>query len=171
MKQLFSFILLAFAPGVFSQTPISQPVKSSGLPAVSPDASIFFTTGTLMINIEEFIQGDGNDLSPTYVNNIAGKSTSVAYVKEFTENKFEVKIAPNPTFDWITFEVPKVDIGNYTFQLIDITGDVVVEFEELSVKKVTFNTQFIHNGTYLVRIEQESTRDWSMYKIIKAQSE
>lgn len=171
MKLLMCILLASLSFGSFSQVPISQPVRSSGVPNANPVGSIFFTADkTLLINIEEYID-DGNQLSSGSTNNVTGKTNVVTYVKEFSDNKFDVNVFPNPAFDWITFEVPDSDFGKITFQFIDVSGEVVIDMNNLPLRKVVFNTEFMHKGTYIVRIEQESSGDWSMYKVVKANNQ
>lgn len=88
---------------------------------------------------------------------------------EFNGETNAINIYPNPTENDIHIRWEK-PIDSYSIQLIDLTGKVIQEYNQSSnevFNETTFETNFIQNGTYLIRIESNGEIKTEKITIIK----
>ena len=79
-----------------------------------------------------------------------------------------LKIQPNPFHDILTLECSDC-IGNYSLRMIDISGKVILEFQDQTINDLnnglTTFTKDLHQGIYFVQIIQDGIA--SSHKIVK----
>jgi len=66
------------------------------------------------------------------------------------------QLFPNPATDLVTFDFPLVNNNNLLISIYDITGNVVLQQNNLSTQN-TISTKNLISGTYLIQIIQDDT--------------
>lgn len=77
-----------------------------------------------------------------------------AKVSNVDNNITSVDIFPNPTSEFLHFTMKLKELSKVSFELIDLSGRVIIVQNEIEVKEGTqeMNVSAIPNGTYLIRI-------------------
>ncbi len=82
--------------------------------------------------------------------------------EEKPEDKFQIKINPNPVYDIAQIALKINNPGNYTIKIIDILGNEIykiIEHDYLSVGTYTYGLNFsnLQQGIYFLLIKDEQT--------------
>lgn len=94
-----------------------------------------------------FVEGDLRD-------ELIDISTPVSVTTIPGELSFQ--LFPNPATDLLTFDFPLVNNNNLLITIYDITGNVVLQQNNLSTQNIISTKQLI-SGTYLIQIIQDDT--------------
>ncbi len=94
-----------------------------------------------------FVEGDLRD-------ELIDISTPVSVTTIPGELSFQ--LFPNPATDLLTFDFPLVNNNNLLITIYDITGNVVLQQNNLSTQN-TISTKQLISGTYLIQIIQDDT--------------
>ncbi|MFZ1633580.1 MAG: alpha-amylase family glycosyl hydrolase [Chitinophagales bacterium] len=94
-----------------------------------------------------FVEGDLQD-------ELIDISTPVSVTSIPGELSFQ--LFPNPATDLVTFDFPLVNNNNLLISIYDITGNVVLQQNNLSTQN-TISTKNLISGTYLIQIIQDDT--------------
>ena len=106
---------------------------------------------------------DGSLMIRPIFRNLPPNVVSVDELK-ITPNNFVVY--PNPTSNFIYFKTNNANINNYTVQLIDVYGKLIIETTSNHSNKI--NVSNIANGVYMVKFLNKDTLQSEVKKIIIA---
>jgi len=94
--------------------------------------------------------------------------TTLSIIKT-DKQTIEVKIYPNPTTDYISFETSLKKAGNIKFDIIDIKGETVYTSDEINGFtgdfKIKIDISDYSSGTYLLKFKIDN--NYYLKKIIK----
>lgn len=69
-----------------------------------------------------------------------------------TLSKENVKLYPNPASSNVTIEIPSLNNEKYNVAIVDAMGRIVFEEKAISDAKKTFDTSFLKNGIYFIKL-------------------
>ncbi len=84
-------------------------------------------------------------------NNIFGGGTGVA-----TASIGELSVYPNPANGMVKVELPNASIGSHELEVFNSTGQKVIELQGLENSEVSFSTEALSSGIYIIRLENSA---------------
>lgn len=90
---------------------------------------------------------------------------SILSVDEQFSTTIQLKAYPNPTSDYLTLDIDKLDIEGLQYALIDINGKIIFE-ETILQQQTIINFTSIPSSTYFIKVTAKN-KNVKTFKIIK----
>ena len=90
---------------------------------------------------------------------------SILSVDEQFPTTIQLKAYPNPTNDYLTLDIDKLDIEGLHYTLIDINGKIILE-EDIIQQQTILNFTSIPSSTYFIKVTAKG-KNVKTFKIIK----
>jgi len=148
-----------------SQTFKSKAINSTGTNITASNAQIEFSVGDVVIETQN--DSGGNSISPGFINSITG-SSSITHIHEIKNNNLDVRIFPNPTCNWLNIRFNDGKVTDVNFQLVDIKGNIIREFENVRGNHIMIDTSTLACGTYIMNVSCGQNKNWDSYRIVKS---
>lgn len=153
-KSLLSISLLLFALGGLQA---QESPTASGGEATGAGGTTSYSVGQVF---NTTITGTNGSVSPGVQQPY--EIFVVTGIKETAIN-LKMSVYPNPTIDFLSLEVEKVE--NLTYLLYDLKGKLI-SFQKLTQTKTTIRMESLSTATYLLRV-MKGNKLMKSFKIIK----
>ena len=114
------------------------------------DANHCTDTTNIIVTDTNYVQV--NNYVDVYDSLIVDLNGGVTAINTPLSSNLQVKIYPNPVSELLTLEVLDAQVtSNYTYELININGQILVANGSLNSKTTTIDLSFYSSGTYYIK--------------------
>ena len=154
---------LLICTSITAQTASPDVVASAGDHFTSPSGSVSWTIGE---PVTDTYYGATNILTKGFHQPVTISLTSIAD-EDFGEF---LQAYPNPVINDLVLDFSKMEKGNYTVAIYDVTGRIVqqkaVEINN-NLQKEIFDMSGFGTGAYFVRITNALSETYNFFRVIK----
>jgi hypothetical protein len=158
MKKLFLIIVMLACGYAYSQSVSPEVIATSGDYFVGTNATLSWTLGE---PVTETFTGTNNILTQGFQ-----QKFDISTIQEEHENIYQISVYPNPTNDILNVIINLGIDNNYTAQLFDMQGKLLIS-NSFTGNSENINMSSFTSGNYLLRIINSKGETIKTFKIVR----